>query len=256
MAQPLLKDKYAHIRDKDIIFQEKGHKYFVKGKSGYRSVTTLVKNAFEKFNADKIIDNMMNSKNWPNSKYYGMTKQEIKNSWNTNRDSAANSGTNMHEMIEFYYNGINLSKIKEQENTTEYLYFMNFVNDHTDIVPYRTEWCIFHEELKVSGSVDFTICYSDGTYGIYDWKRAKKIEKNNSFNKKCIIDGLQYIPDTNYWHYALQLNIYKVILEEKYGIKVKDLHLVVIHPENENKNYEKIKLPIISVIDVKKLIAG
>jgi len=40
-----------------------------------------------------------------------------------------------------------------------------------------------------------------------------------------------YIPDTNYWHYALQLNMYKTILEENYGFKVSELYLVGIHEE-------------------------
>ena len=68
----LLKDVNPHIRDRNIKFYEKGHIYYVKRERGYKSVTTLVHNLFEKFNADKIIDRMMNSENWPNSKYFGI----------------------------------------------------------------------------------------------------------------------------------------------------------------------------------------
>ena len=71
----------------------------------------------------------------------------------------------------------------------------------------------------------------------------KSIDKFNNFNKNSIHPKLKHIPDTNYWHYSLQLNVYKTILEQKYGFIVKDLHLVVIHPENA-ENYVKIKLPI------------
>ena len=39
---------------------------------------------FPHFNADKIIEKMMKSRNWSNSKYHGMTKQEIKDQWNEN----------------------------------------------------------------------------------------------------------------------------------------------------------------------------
>ena len=73
------------------------------------------------------------------------------------------------------------------------------------------------------------------------------------FGKKCLVKGLTHISDTNYWHYTLQLNIYKFILESKYGFKVKDLHLVVIHPDNVSDNYEKIKLPFIQNEVVKLL---
>ena len=53
----------------------------LKKQKGYTSVTTLIHNAFEKFNADAIIDKMMKSSKWTESQYYGMTKQEIKNQW-------------------------------------------------------------------------------------------------------------------------------------------------------------------------------
>ena len=57
-------------------------------------------------------------------------------------------------------------------------------------------------------------------------------------NKECI----DHLPDTNYWHYCLQLNTYKAILEEKYEKKVTDLYLVCLHPDNKNKNFQRIKV--------------
>jgi hypothetical protein len=38
------------------------------------------------------------------------------------------------------------------------------------------------------------------------------------------------------------LNTYKAILEEKYGEKIKGLYLVCLHPDNKNKNYQRIKV--------------
>ena len=52
--------------------------------------------------------------------------------------------------------------------------------------------------------------------------------------------------DSNFWHYALQLNTYKAIIERNYGKTVKDLYLVRLHPDAEEKNYELIKLPDLS----------
>ena len=54
------------------------------------------------------------------------------------------------------------------------------------------------------------------------------------------------MPDSNFWHYALQLNTYKAILERKYDKKVTDLFLVRLHPDTEEKTYELIKLPDLS----------
>lgn len=252
----LLKDTNAHPRDGSIRFQEKGHIYYIKGKTGYTSVTTLVHNAFEKFNADKIIDKMMASPNWPQSKYFGKTKQEIKKMWKDKGQNAAKMGTAMHEMFEFHYNNIHLDKIESYKDTIEYEYFKNFINDHTHLVPYRTEWNVYHEDHKWSGSIDFVAINEDGTLSILDWKRVEEIKKTNNFGKRCILDGLKHIHDTNYWHYTLQLNIYKYILETKYDKIVRDLHLVVIHPENTCGNYEKIKLPILTLKNIQCLLVG
>ena len=54
------------------------------------------------------------------------------------------------------------------------------------------------------------------------------------------------MPDANFWHYSLQLNTYKAILEAKYNKKVKDLYLVRLHPDAEENNYELIKVPDLS----------
>jgi hypothetical protein len=249
----LLCDLNAHIRDKFIKFYEKGHVYYVKREKGYKSVTTLVHDAFEKFNANKVIDNMMASPNWENSKYFGMTKEDIKEQWKKNGCDAAKMGTAMHAMFEYYYNNIREDVIQSYEGTKEHEYFMNFIRDHPELKPYRTEWNVYHEDYRIAGSIDMIFQNEDGTLSIYDWKRCKNIERYNGFGKKCLIEGLAHISDTNYWHYTFQLNIYKYILETKYGFQIKDLHLVVIHPENVCDNYEKIKLPFIQK-DVKILL--
>ena len=251
----LLSEQNAHDRDNHIVFQERGHVYYVHGKRGYTSVTTLVHNAFPKFDANKIIDGMMESPKWPESKYFGMTKSEIKQQWKANGQEAARMGTAMHLMFEYHYNQIHPEKIESYKDTIEYNYFKQFTEDHSDLIPYRTEWTVYHEDFKWSGSIDMSfINEDDGTISIFDWKRCKNIEKHNNFGKRCLVDGLQHIHDTNYWHYTLQLNLYKFILEKKYDKKVRDLHLVVIHPENECRTYEKIKLPILPEKDLLRLV--
>ena len=82
----------------------------------------------------------------------------------------------------------------------------------------------------------------DGTLQIYDWKRCKEIKKVNAWGKSATTPGIEYIPDTNYWHYCLQLNTYKKILEEKYGKTVTDMYLVCLHPNNKNENYLRFKV--------------
>ena len=227
----------VHERDSRIEFDEPTHVYTIDGDSNYTSVTTWNHSHFQNFDADKVIDNMMKSKNWPNNKYYEYSRETIKTIWDTNRDVAAAAGTKMHYDIECYYN-----KCPNKNDSIEYMYFENFLKDYPNLKPYRTEWTVFHEELKLAGSIDMVFENEDGTLLIYDWKRCKDIVKTNNWNKFSKNEIISYLPDTNYWHYCLQLNTYKAILEEKYDKKVVELYLVCLHPDNKNNNYQRIKV--------------
>jgi len=236
----------SHPRDDMISFEEGPHIYTINGDSSFTSVTTWNHSHFEKFNADKIIENMMKSKKWHQSKYFGMTPDEIKNQWNQNGKEASEAGTAMHYDIECYYNDMNVNN-----DSVEYSYFNNFLKvfekenetrGNNPLTPYRTEWMVFHEELKFAGSIDMTFANKDGTIQIYDWKRCKDISKSNAWGKFSTNPIIEHLPDTNYWHYCLQLNTYKAIIEAKYGKTVSDMYLVCLHPDNKRQNFERIKV--------------
>ena len=95
--------------------------------------------------------------------------------------------------------------------------------DFPELKPYRTEGCVYYEELKLSGSIDMIFENPDGTLQIYDWKRCKEISYDSSFGKFAKTPCISHLPDTNFWHYSLQLNVYRAILELKYGKKVTGL---------------------------------
>lgn len=258
----VLSKKNLHPRDKDIKFYEKEHKYIINFEPDikYTSVTTWIHEHFEKFDADNIIKKMMSGGKWKEGhKYWDKTPEEIKHLWNSNRDSVAEAGTNLHFEIECFNNDKRLqfeysnkelyelyycdNRGKHEFKSIEWKYFINFIKDHSHLIPYRTEWTIFDEDVKISGSIDMVYKNLDGSLSIYDWKRCKNITRINNFNKFSIHPIICHLPDSNFWHYALQLNIYKLILERKYNKKVKELFLVRLHPDSEEKNYELIKLP-------------
>jgi ATP-dependent exoDNAse (exonuclease V) beta subunit len=143
-----------------------------------------------------------------------------------------------------------LEHYRSQEDTiergSEWQFFLKFVEENPDMKPYRTEWMIYHEDVKIAGSIDMVYENPDGTLSIYDWKRSKDITSENTWNKYALHPVVQHIPDTNFWHYALQLNTYKYILEDKYGKNIRELNLVRIHPDNPAKTYELISVPIMT----------
>lgn len=229
-----------HERDQYISFDEGPHIYDIKGDRTFMSCTTWVHSHFPHFDSTTIINNILNNPKYttdPTYKYYGMTKEAILESWDKNRDSASTSGTNMHFYIECYYNGIDIG-----DNSTEYKYFMEFLADHSNLEPYRTEWCVYYEEIKISGSIDMVFRdKKTGEYHIYDWKRVKSIEYEAFRGQTALTEPIKDLPNSNFWIYSLQLNTYKAILEAKYGMRINDLYLICIHPDNPNKTYEKIK---------------
>lgn len=230
-----LASKHPHKLDSHIEFDDPTHKYTIDGDDGYISVTTWVHSHFKKFDADKIISKMMSGRNWETSKYFGKTREEIKLLWEENRDMAAKAGTELHADIEKFYNNV-----PHSNTSAEYHQFNNFVKD-AFFEPYRTEWTVFDRELKIAGSIDIVFILPNGDLMIYDWKRSKGIIRNSPFETYSTTECISHLPDTNFWHYALQLNMYKTILERNYDKKITKMCLVCLHPDQ--KNYKLFDIP-------------
>jgi len=241
----------THHRDAHIIFDEGPHIYTIDGDSNYMSVTKWNHSHFPYFDADKIITKMMNSKKWPKSEYFGKTHNEIKALWKKNGQEASKAGTKMHYDIECFYNEMD---IEVEEDCIEWKYFEKFekeIGEHLEA--YRTEWMIWDEELKLAGSIDMVFRNPDGTLLIYDWKRCKNIKKDNKW-QAATTDCISHLPDTNFWHYSLQLNTYKYMLEKNYGEKIVGMYLVCLHPNNTNQSYIRMKVPDLNE-EIKDLMA-
>jgi hypothetical protein len=260
----LLKNRNVHLRDEYISFKEEGHKYIIHGDDTFQSVTTVVHLCFPQFNADEIIKGMKKGKNWnTKNKYWGKSDEEIKEGWNQNGMAASKLGSELHYNIECFmnedvidaetnenieYDHEDLLTMYEEEIaqnprtslSKEWGFFINYVRDKPCFVPFRTEWTVYDEEIKIAGSIDMV--YKDRATGhlkIYDWKRAKEIKRFDYKNGTNPI--VSHLPNSNFWHYSLQLNIYKAILEKNYGYVVSELFLVRLHPENENNDYQLIQ---------------
>jgi hypothetical protein len=266
---PILSERNVHSRDKHLAFDEPLHKYTILNDlaSNYTSVTKWNHSHFPSFDTDKVISNIMRGKKWksdPTYLYYKKSANEIKDMWSNNGSAAAGAGTNLHFDIECFMNQyivdeddgpykydheLLLEKYEEDltdgtpcpNESIEWKYFLDFAQSTKHFVPYRTEWMIYDEELKLAGSIDMVYENPDGTLSIYDWKRSKDISKVNNYNESATTKCIEYVPNSNYWHYSLQLNTYKAILEKNYGKKVTDLYLVRLHPNNKNDTYELIK---------------
>lgn len=238
---PLKLDKlHAHERDSRIQFDEPTHIYTVDGDSkSYRSVTTLIHGLCMPFDPDETIKKMMRGPNWFKSPYYGMKPEEIKKKWTDSGAEASGAGTKMHLHIEYWYNDVLLP---EPDTSIEFQYFLRYQEKvGSRYIPWRTEWSVFFEEAHISGQIDMVYKNERGKFTIADWKRAKEIKTENKYQQ--MLPPVEHLPDTNYWHYACQLNIYRYILQTKYGMEIDELFLVVLHPNNSS--FIKINVPFL-----------
>ena len=214
-----------HWRDQKVSFREADHVYIVDG-TPLDSVTTFVKNCFPEF------DSEFHAKR--KAEALGITKEAVLEMWDKQGRESREQGTIMHKKIESFYLG------KEPSTDETFELFKIFANKIT-LKPYRTEWAVYDWEQKIAGTIDF-VDYQNGEYIIYDWKRSDKLIAKNGLPIKNSLYGEKALPpienleDSPYYHYALQLSLYKYILEKNYGITVSKLRLGIFHP-SYNKPY-------------------
>jgi len=147
--------------------------------------------------------------------------------------------------LEKYYN-LRWTREQLDAGTTSLLppemeHFIRFQDDHPYLVPYRTEWFVFDEGLRLVGAIDMLFWDERlQAYCIYDWKRARALRTSDYNGKMGTAFWSQHVPDCNVQHYRLQLCTYKLILERNYGIKIAEMWLVRCHPEANN--YQKVQV--------------
>ncbi len=217
-------------------------------KRGLFSTTTYNKSHFPVFDTKKAIQLGRNGRN--KEKYIGRTDEEITKEWDDIKTLASSLGTIMHENIERFGNG----QFKLVDKTTkEWSLFDAFYNDH--IEGKLTAWCaekrIFDSFLRICGSVDMLYINDQGEIEMYDWKRSKCIERTNKYQSGCSVIT-EDLDDCNYEHYSMQMIIYKIILERNYGVKVKAMYLLILHPNQD----QYLRIPVKSSIKKELLITG
>ena len=130
----------SHILDNNIEFIEETHTYIIKSdnQTKYTSTTTWVNSLFPEFDTDKIIENMMKGKNWKEGhKYWGLTPEQIKDLWNSNKENVTKCGTDLHYEIECFYNNDKLEYPYNNFNLYQFYEFMqekkiNYENEYNN----------------------------------------------------------------------------------------------------------------------------
>ena len=205
------KIKYNDFNINNIQLERDSHTYILDNDKSFEftSVTTFIAEFFDKFDALKIATKLVN--NVP--KYSKFTVDELIGKWNEARDH----GTQVHNEIEDYL--IDGTKPKEKKA----ILGIDWLKKHTFQEEHKvySEKIIYSKDLHLAGSIDLIIQNTKtNQYSIVDWKTNAKITTSSFKNKMGTHDITSNIEDCKYSLYALQLSLYRYILEEFYGLNI------------------------------------
>lgn len=251
VAEKPLAARHFHPRDFRINFFEEGHTYLLAMRQAERwvlatnidsavpgimsreltSTTAMNDELFQIFDEDGVAHSLANS---THPDYRDLTAEQIKASW----AEARQLGTAWHFNLESLCNGL-----RYELDSREGELFQGVEQEHFlgRLVPYRTEWLIYDEALRQTGSVDilFTaleqpLRLQDGRLPLVmaDWKRANKLLKPNMYQRgkaPCTAD----MEDSKISHYRIQLLNYAGILQRLYGVTVTERSVIGMHPTQE-----------------------
>lgn len=229
-------DAGLYEQDDYIDFEPEQHIYTYKGETRLLPVSSLIAYFFEHFDAQAAA-----RRQWER---HGIPVEESLTKWERIGKRASEVGTFMHEQTENYfqrgffetdYTFTFRDEVEQVSIETERQQFLHFVADYK-ISPYRQEWPIYDTTLNIAGTIDMICKNADGTFTLYDWKRSSKVVNaqgqpiTEAFAGKTGFNGIS-LPDTAFYHYCIQQNLYRYMLETHYGLHVKAMNLVVLCPD-------------------------
>lgn len=221
-----------------IAFDEETHKYLhpkdETGNAEYISVTTLIERFFP-FDLKRYIERKALED--------GRTEKDVLVEHLMIRDEAANKGTFLHTQIENFLKGNGFD-----DSSKEFDLFINFYNDEIckrNLVFSEAEKVIFSKRYNVAGTIDCLFKKNESDECVMlDWKRSKKLiidGRPRMFGYGSASSELSYLDNSSYYRYCLQQNIYKIIVESEFSIKISSMRLIILH-ENYS-SYHIVKVP-------------
>ena len=236
---------------KEYEFFEKEHYYEHKGKRVGISVTRFIEEYANKFDSYGVAEKVAKRDN--------KTIKQVLDEWQLTNDLACEKGHLGHCYAQSKWNGeIYKEHIKDGlQDVIKPLELIkkqadDFYNDFND----RLEHLI--DELPIgSPESDIASCVDDLFINKYtselvlvDYKTNSDIYKGDKFAKQMKFP-LQHLKDTKLNHYAIQLSIYRYIIEKYSGLKVGEMFIVYFSENNDD--YQIIDVPYLKD-EVKKIL--
>lgn len=221
----------------DFKFFDEDHHYEYKGKRVGISVTKLIEEYTQEFDSQAVAERV--------AKKQGKSVQEVLDEWEYKNKFACTKGSTCHEYAQTlwkYYEGIVFCTdvfdgSKEYMDAVNKIFKQaeNFNLDYRDRLEHLAdEFVIGSEEYDVASAIDHLFINKlTGGLVLVDYKTNSDIHKNERYAKKMKAP-LQHLKDTTLNHYAIQLSIYKYIVEKYTNLQIEEMFIVWFSENNEN----------------------
>jgi len=202
----------------EIKLEEEAHKYILTGHEDieFTSVTTCISEFFDKFDKEAVAYKLVTTI----PKYKGRSAEDLIKEW----DATATYGTAVHKEIEDYI------KLKKAPEIDRAIAGVNWLTKYLQKSDYDifSEVIVYCKELKIAGTVDLLVFDKvNKKYSILDWKTSKEIKTDSYKMKTGNKPETNDLLDCKFNHYALQLSLYRYLLEKNYDIMLDDQ--LIIH---------------------------
>lgn len=185
----------------NLTFEEKKHKYFVDDQPLKTSVSSLISNFYEHFNAEQVAPY--------SAAKLGLTTEEVLLHWAKINQEAITRGHRVHAFGEIYPFNRSLKPSCPQEEAI--VKFWQDIPEH--ILPLAAELRMYHFKHLFAGTADL-ILFDTKTqsYIIADYKTNKDLFKN--YQGKTMTGPFSHLLDNPLNHYVIQLSYYQILLEQ------------------------------------------
>jgi ATP-dependent exoDNAse (exonuclease V) beta subunit len=230
-------------------FISSNHTYINDNGDNYTSVTTIIKKYCPQKDWNQIAEKY--------AKKVKKSVEEVQAAWKEEGAKAVSKGTAYHEKMETLYKETGLFKLEDKDCIVYESPLVDGIKKARDLKLDQgiyPELLIFSHKYKVAGQADL-VEIVNGKINIKDYKTNKKIDKESYKHWKdgheMMLFPVNQFMNCNFWHYALQLNIYMFMLRA-HNPKLKMGEMYIYHIKEED-NVEPYLIPDLQS-DVKRLL--
>lgn len=229
--ESILIEKLKCFKDPNFKFDPLQHKYTYGGKF-YISVTQFISQFHKEFEEDK----------WSKIKAdeRGISQEEILKEWKDKNQYANLVGSQTHQWIEDYFNGI-YNKIPSNLDIVNRInkFNISYAKDIHKLTPLNFETRVFSKKYPIAGTMDSLFLYKDKLI-IFDWKTNGSFTHDEHPNGKWekLLEPFENYFKNHLNEYSIQVSLYSLILEE-WGFDVKASYLLHIGPDDQEAKIYK-----------------